>query len=84
MHTTQQEFSIYACASSKRFEIAITHERTGGICMDNLQKAQKSIEEAIFLLKYKSTRSTMVERYLLLHKAWDELKNENLSQPLQM
>ena len=50
--------------------------------MDLLQKAQKSLEEASFLLRNKSTQSTMVERYFLLYEAWAMV--EGLPQALQM
>ena len=50
--------------------------------MTNSQKAQKSIAEAIKLLREKSPESTMVERYFLLYEAWDIVKE--LPQPLQM
>lgn len=50
--------------------------------MELLQKAQKSLEEASFLLRYKDPHSTMVERYFLLYEAWDMV--EGLPQALQM
>ena len=50
--------------------------------MELLQKAQKSLEEASFLLRHKDPQSTMVERYFLLYEAWDMV--EGLPQALQM
>ena len=50
--------------------------------MDNLQKAQKSIDEAIALLREKPLKSTLVERYFLLYEAWDQVME--LPQPIQM
>ncbi len=50
--------------------------------MNYLQKAQKSLEEAIYLLRHKDPQSTMVERYFLLYEAWDQV--DGLSQALQM
>lgn len=50
--------------------------------MDNRQKAQKSIDEAIALLREKPLKSTLVERYFLLYEAWDQVMN--LPQPIQM
>lgn len=50
--------------------------------MTNLEKAQKSVDEAITLLREKSPESTLVERYFLLYQAWDTVVN--LPQPLQM
>ena len=49
--------------------------------MDNRQKAQKSIDEAIALLREKPIESTLVERYFLLYEAWDLVIG--LPQPLQ-
>jgi len=50
--------------------------------MTNQQKAQRSLDEAIFLLRNKSPESTLVERYFLLYEAWDMVKD--LPQPLQL
>lgn len=50
--------------------------------MTNPEKAARSIEQAIALLRQKDTRSTLVERYFLLYEAWDRVAD--LPQPLAM
>jgi len=50
--------------------------------MNNRLKAEKSINEAITLLREKSVESTLVERNFLLYEAWDKVME--LPQPLQM
>ena len=41
--------------------------------MNHMEKAARSIQEAIQSLREKSPESVMVERYFLLYEAWDML-----------
>jgi len=48
--------------------------------MTNTEKARRSLDEAIKLLREKPVNSTLVERYFLLYEAWD--KYAELPQPI--
>ncbi len=49
--------------------------------MNHMEKAARSIQEAIQSLREKSPESVMVERYFLLYEAWDMLCDQ--PQPIQ-